>query len=486
MKRAFSLLVASSVVASIAACGDSTSTPAPLQDASIAPDTSTTDAPLPDGGGDAAVPPAHVTIAGRFARSALPLRDGAWAILTERPRSIRDPAALDPDRALAWVGANGVIEGFAQPPAGRALLDAVVHPSGEVTVLHASSEGFFFGRYGIDRKPKSYFHLVDPAIVSDPPAIGPGESKSPIEEHAHDVGRIAADDEGVVLATRTGRHSVVAYRVAFANGAYAVASRTLVVPAHPIYPVGLTGGTYDTFGQLDAHYIVHVVRGASGTAWVATSHARAESGEMVRAHEEVFGESLVTDPDGLDLFVSRIAKDGTRLGTSVVSTPNDDQLFGLRAIGDSAYAVGRTEHWNAQGTGFDALVARIDASGVVNVRELDVDRGDIAFDVAGAPDAGIVVVGASGYSQNPHGASISEHSTAFARWIHVDGTITAIDVPNGPRHNEARFVLSLGGGSHASVTYRIGGMHDGPGTHSADGDLSLLRADGFVMIGRGK
>lgn len=439
------------------------------------------EAPSPvtdDAGGDAGpTGPPELFLSGRFARSAHVLAGGARAVVFEKPQSLRNLSARDPDRTLAWVDPDGVIRQFANPPAGHALLDATVHPSGEVTVLHASEKGFFLGRYGADRKPRAYFPIVDPAIATDPPTMAEAESTSPIEEHTHDVGRIAADGESVVLATRTGRHSVVAYRVSFDAGsaAFGIASRTLVVPAHSISPVGLIGGTYDTFGQLDAHYGVHVARGSSGIAWIAVSHARVESGAMLKAHAKVFGESLTTDPDMLDLFVTRVAPNGARLGTSVVSTANEDQLYGLRAIGDDAYAVGRTEHWNEQGTGFDALVAKIDAQGAVTSREVAIDRGDIAFDVGPAPDGGLVVVGASGYWQNPHGASISEESNAFALWIHPDGTESPLEVPNGPRHNEARFVLPLAAGA-----LWIGGMHNGPGTHSADGSPERLRADGFA------
>jgi hypothetical protein len=159
----------------------------------------------------------------------------------------------------------------------------------------------------------------------------------------------------------------------------------------------------------------------------------------------------------------------------VISTPNVDELYGLRAIDDSAYAVGRTKKWNGKDATFDALVARIDRHGQVTIQVLDIDQGDIAFDVAPAREGGIVVVGATSYWQNPSGASVSERSNAFASWIDREGRRTMLTLPNGPRHNEARFAVRLGEGR-----YWIGGMRDGPGTHSADGDLSLLRARAFL------
>ena len=46
---------------------------------------------------------------------------------------------------------------------------------------------------------------------------------------------------------------------------------------------------------------------------------------------------------------------------------------------------------------------------------------------------------------------------------------------NGKRHNEARTLTQRLDG-----TWLVGGMHDGPGTHSADGDSSQLTAQGLL------
>lgn len=465
-----------------AACGSGSSATPALPDGSPKPDSGApgdggTDAPsTPDADAGPTLPD-EVGIAGTFARSAHPLPGGGWLIVVEKPIAMQT-LTVGPERELVWMNADGTVRFRKAAPAFRAILDAAVHSgSGEVTMLLAGESGFSLARWSATGAPIALTPIVDDAIVTDPPAINDGESKSPIETVTSDVGRIAADGEGVVLATRTGRHSVIAYRVDFDAGteSFVVRNRTLVVPAHPIVPTALNGGTYDTFGQLAGHFAVHVVRSSSGTAWIAVEHARLESGAMVKAHAKVFGESLVTDPDWLDIFVTRVSSDGVRLGTTVVSTPNDDQLYGLRAIGDDVYALGRTEHWNQQGTGFEALVARVDPQGLVTVREVAVDRGDIAFDVAPAPAGGLIVVGASGYAQNPSGASITEESAAFARWLHPDMGETSLTLRAGPRHNEARFVLPMGDGR-----FWLGGMRDGPGTHSADGDASLLRASGFV------
>lgn len=456
----------------LAACGSDAAEPSGLADTPREAPAPSPPAPTP-----APDPARPFVFDGAFARAASALPSGERLVLLERPvRTIERWGR--PLRAIVWTSADGTIRAGREATTGRELLDVAVHPSGALTILEASSEGFSLLRLDASGALRGETHVVDPAILADQPTLRPHESRAPIEEVTHDVGRLVPDGEGVFLATRTGRHSVIAYRAGFdeERAAFAITARTLVVPAHELTATGLTGGSYDTFGQLDAHFGVFVALGADGTGFVAIGHQRIELGDMVEAHAKVFGETLVTDPDWLDAFVTRVAPSGQRLGTSVVGTPDDEQLYGLHADGDGVIAVGRTERWNAEGTGFDAFHARIDASGAVTIATFDVDRGDIAFDARRAPSGDLVVVGASGYVQNPHGASISEESHTFVRTIAPDGTVTAVPVPDGPRHSEVRFALPVAGG------FVFGGMLDGPGTHSADGDSALLRARPFYAF----
>lgn len=193
-----------------------------------------------------------------------------------------------------------------------------------------------------------------------------------------------------------------------------------------MFGVGLTGGSHDAFGQLDAQFSVHVAIDEFLTIYVAVQHPHVGGDNLVKAHKRTFNEDLLGDPDALDIYVTRLTADGRRLGTSVVSTPEADELYGLRAGANAAYVAGRKEYWNESGTGFDALAAEIDGStGAVQVFELDVHKSDIAFDVAALSASEFLVVGASGYSQNPHGASISEEAEAFAYVLSRSGTARA-------------------------------------------------------------
>lgn len=422
--------------------------------------------------------PLDLRLSGGFVRKVQALAGGGLLMTIEAPLSLRVDAGR-PRRELRWLSAQGEVERSFSLPAGRELLDSAVHTSGAVSILAASDDGYAVLQLDAQGRLRTDLPLIDESVALDPPKLPPGAPSEPIGYVTHDTGRIAALGEDVIIATRTGRHSVLAYRFAFgADGATLMRKyRTLVEPAASLYPIGLTGGTYDTFSQVEAQYTVHLAVAEDGLAYVGVRYPELATDRFAKLHKELFGEILVGDPDYLDIYVTRVASDGTRLGTSVVTTPQQDELYGLRAFAGAAYAVGRNEYWNEQGTGHQALVARIDAlTGAVSVRDLDVERGDIAFDVLELSNGALLVVGASGYWQNPHGASISEECNTFARILSADGSSIALPLPNGPRHSELRTLLEIDRGY-----VLFGGMLDGPGTHSADADPALLRASGFLV-----
>jgi hypothetical protein len=458
-------------------------------DAGLADAASDSDASAPPTS-DAAVDPLPGEIDARFAGGfvwkvlALP-GPHPWLVIQEPTQSIQLDSG-HPRRSLLWLDAAGqVVHSFSHPE-GYALLDACTHPSGEVSVLLASAAGYTLLRLDTSHAVRASQLLVDDQIDTDLPLLHPDAPRGPIGPHTHDTGRIAAFGESVVLAARNRRFSVVAYRYAWQpeSETFERNWRVLVEPAVELWPVGLTGGTYDTFRQVESQFSVHLAVDPQGLAYVGINHPRFADGTLEELHQALFGESFANDPDFLDAYVTRISASGVRLGTSLVSTPQDDSLYGLRADATGAFALGRNETWNEQGTGHDALIARIDReTGAVGVRILDVQRGDIAFDAVGLEDGRVVVVGASNYDQNPHGASISETCDAFAQVLSAVGSepldLGEPGLPNGPRHSEARVIFRTPAGA-----LWIGGMLDGPGTHSADADPSLLRASGFLSGGR--
>ena len=138
-------------------------------------------------------------------------------------------------------------------------------------------------------------------------------------------------------------------------------------------------------------------------------------------------------------------------------------------------------YWTARvrpdGGGWDAFAASMTSDGVAEFyRRVDVDHGDALFDVAMLPSGRYLALGTTGYVQNPSGASISEETQPLLVLLDTEGSaMQRISVADGPRQDQLRSIASLNG------RWLIGGMRNGPGTHSGDGQPALITADGFLL-----
>jgi hypothetical protein len=130
----------------------------------------------------------------------------------------------------------------------------------------------------------------------------------------------------------------------------------------------------------------------------------------------------------------------------------------------------------SDGTGWDAFAACVAQDGSLDsYNTVDVDRGDVLFDIAQLSSGRYLALGTTGYVQNPAGASISESAQPLLVLLGSDGSlIQSLSSPAGPRHNQLTTVVRIDGG------WLLGGMINGPGTHSGDIDRSALVADGFL------
>src|SRR5262249_16239866 len=91
------------------------------------------------------------------------------------------------------------------------------------------------------------------------------------------------------------------------------------------------------------------------------------------------------------------------------------------------------------------------------------------------PSGRYLALGTTGYTQNPTGASISESAQPLLVLLGPDASLSYnLGFPAGPRHNQLTTVARTDGG------WLLGGMINGPGTHSADSDRALVGADGFL------
>jgi hypothetical protein len=452
--RSASLAIAALAVALLAACGG--------------------------GGGSSSPPempppaqPLDLQVAGS---AVVKVRAGAQGVtvMQETPLRIGEPG---PQRTLAIFDAGGARIGAYSPPPGFSLIDFARHPSGETTAILATARTVTLVRLDgsgmeVDESP-----LVDPLAPTDPyyDAGGLKDDGSMVPVLTRDAASAAPIGEEVAVALRTGRNAVVAYRFRHQRPAgYALAWRTLVEPGLSIFAIGITSGTFDTYGQLENHWHVHLDADAAGNVVVGVV-GRTITAPVFAAHADHFAEPLAAQNG---VLVTRLDADGLRLGTTPIDTAQTSELHGLRLAGDDVALVGRVfSERRPDGTGWNAYAAHVDrASGALrSYRVVDLDAGEVLFDIQPLGANRFLVAGAAGYVENPDGASISESAAPLLAVLEADGTVRQrLAFPSGARQNPIRTLEPRG------AKWLVGGMTNGPGTHSGDADRSLIRADGYV------
>lgn len=400
----------------------------------------------------------------------------SWVALAEKARSPELPTM--PERHLLLSQAGGRQQGVDyQPPTGWSLLDFALHPSGEISLVLGNDRELRLLRLSAAGQALREQPFLDPQAASDPfvgDPLAARDHQSLLPYYTRDTARLAAVGEELVLGLRTGRHAVVLHKLGYtAAGGFAKQWRSLVEPGVYIGARFITGGSFDPFKSLDQQWRLVLDADAQGRVAVALS---LDFTDLIDGHSQHFGEPL--DPAvGNGLLLSQFGPGGQRLGTVLIDTQQRSELHALRWVGNSIAVAGRVRSQQTE-TGWNAYLALVPAgaSAASAYRVLDLDLGEVIFDVAQRVDGRLLVVGAAGYGQNPAGASISEQATPLLAQLSADGQLQQrIALTPGPRHNQVRALAPWGGSG-----WLLGGMENGPGTHSADADLSLLKADGYL------
>ena len=382
-----------------------------------------------------------------------------------------------PERNITLLDDNGAVSGRYSAPPGWALIDFTQHPSGEISAVLATARMVRLVRIDRAAAVRNDFALTDAQAPNDPFYDNGGvrDDGSMLPVPTRDAVRLAAIDENVAVGLRSGRNAVVAYRFDYTEAtSYTRIWRTLVEPGLTMFAVGITSGSFDVFGALENHWHVHLDADAAGNVAVAVI-GREFIAPLFAVHADFFKE-----PNNVTrgLLVTRLAPDGKRVVSTVIDTAQQSELYGLRLNGSDIALVGRVfSERRDDGTGWNAYAARVSrANGaLLSYRVIDLDRGEVLFDIAPLAQGRFLVAGAAGYSQNPTGASISEQTTPLLAVLESDGTLKQrIDVVAGARQNQLRS-LAL-----RKSNWLVGGMDNGPGTHSGDGNPVLIVADGFV------
>jgi hypothetical protein len=383
-----------------------------------------------------------------------------------------------PQRTLATLESDGRTVRTYAPPDGWSLVDFAVHPSGDVSAVLTTATGVRIVRLDARGAVRSDQVFVDAATASDPffnYAGGIRNDNALQPALMHDAARVAPLGESLAVVLRTGRNAIVAYRLdADASGVYQRAWRTLVEPGASILAEGITSGSFDTFGQLENHLRIYVDVDSAGTLAVGVVNSQ-EQNFTFRAHAEYFNEPIAATSG---VLLTRVAgADGRRMGSTAIDTQVHAELHGVRATLNGFALVGRVlSAVRSDGGGWDGFVALVGRDGTPGAYSVvDVDRGDVFFDLAALPGGRYLAVGTTGYTQNPTGASISEAAQPLLVLLNADGSLAQnLRYSTGPRHNQLTTIAP------ENDEWLLGGMVNGPGTHSGDADRSLIVADGFV------
>lgn len=400
----------------------------------------------------------------------------AWVALAETARTLEIPT--QPQRRLLISQADGRGQAADHlPPAGWSLLDFALHPSGQISLLLGTDRTLRLLRLSAAGLLLREQDFTDPLVASDPfvgDAASARDPQSLLPYYTRDGARLAALGEDVALALRSGRHAVVLHRLGYAApGGFTKQWRSLVEPGVFIGARFLTGGSFDPFKSLDHQWRLLLDADPQGRIAVAVS---LDYTDLIEGHGQHFGEPL--DPRVANgLLLSQFSPGGQRLGTALIDTQQRSELHALRWVGGQVAAAGRVRS-RQTADGWDAFLALVPAGATAAsaYRVLDFEAGDVAFDVAPRADGRLLLAGSTGYTQNPTGASISEESKPLLALLSADGQPQQRLTPaTGARHNQLRTLAPRGDSG-----WLVGGMENGPGTHSADTNAALLVADGYL------
>ncbi|HZR07183.1 MAG TPA: hypothetical protein VFA79_01280, partial [Myxococcales bacterium] len=409
---------------------------------------------------------------GKAAVRVAPARPGEWLLLFEtlQPQSL----ITAPIRSAGLLGASPDLVRSYAAPEGWLLIDAVAHPSGDVSVLSLRADPaaeyplrVLLSRFGSDGAVThgELFRLPPPTGVEAAPRF----------MSSLDRARIVARGEDVFAVVRWANNSVQACRLGFEGGAWQQRWASWVEPAAPLLFIGIIGGGFDNFHQGDNASFVYADVDAQENLYVGV----ASTADLLPAHDAFFGEDLMSkaDPDNFDFgtaIVTRIDAGGIRSAARLAGTPGRRKsLLNLRVAGDSVVLVGRIKTGDQPGSWDAWIFSTKGATGEIDYeRSLDIESGDMFWDVAALDGGKLLAVGSTNYTQNPAGLSVSDARDALAVILDAQGSVEQrIVLPAGPpgRGNEA---MSVSAGDRIAIS----GVQNAPGTHAE------VFSDAFVVV----
>ena len=423
----------------------------------------------------ASVPaPREVTFAGTTAVRVSPARSGEWLLLFE----MLQPQLLitSPIRSAGLLGTGPEVVRTYGAPEGWILIDAVAHPSGDVSLLslRVDPRADYPLRAMISRfEPGGA--VADLELLRLPPPSG--TEPVPAFLASLDRARIVAHGEDLFAAVRWANNAVQAYRLGFEGGNWQQRWATWVEPPAPLLFLGIIGGGFDNFHQGDSPFFVYADVDAEGNLYASV----ASTADVLPNHDAFFDENLMSqaDPASFDFgtaIVTRITAQGTRSFARLMGIPGrNKRLLNMRVADDSVLLLGRVKTGDQPASWDGWILSSQAATGQVRYeRNVDVQNGDMFWDAAALSDGRLLAVGSTNYTQNPSGLSVSDARDSLALVLDSSGNVDKrIALPAGPagRGNEAMSVSMDDRGQVA-----ISGVQNAPGTHAA------VFSDAFLVV----
>jgi hypothetical protein len=291
-----------------------------------------------------------------------------------------------------------------------------------------------------------------------------------------DRARIAASGEDALVVVRWSDNSVRAHRVEFRGGVFRPSWTTVVEPPAALLAIGIIGGGFDNFHQGDRQAFVYLDVDPTG----ATTVVVPSTADVLPAHDAFFHENLLAGADEAHFdygvsIITRLSAEGARAYAVLSGLGTNKRLLGIRATAQTLYLTGRIrvgsnpEDWDAWVQAFEAPTGH-----ALSERFVDLQAGDMFWDLAPLGDGSILGVGSTHYTQNPSGLSVSDARDDLAVIVGTDGKVRQqLTLPAGPmgRGNEVTSVRVIDG-----RWAMFAGVKNAPGTHApvfSDAFLSL-------------
>jgi len=401
--------------------------------------------------------------------------DKAWLALTEKPHPFMEVVVME-RTVRALDGAGKPLFTWA-PPAGWTLVDMALHPSGQASVVLSDGARLRLMRIDAAGKLLATYDIADPQVALDryygtPTSVRDRRDLAPWK--TRDAARLAPSGEALGLVIRAGGNNVVAYRIDYQAGAFQQRWRTLVEPGVHLDAQRPTTGSFDPFEGIENHWKVFMDMDAAGR--IAVGVLASPRSDAADAHAFYFGESI---PGGLSygVMLTTLDPNGRRLRFQTIDLRNKGELHTIKWGGESLLLGGRVRSTQSSDwAGWDGWFARADALGTrpADYRVIDVERGDAVLDLLPLADGGVLLAGATNYTQNPTGESVIDPSAPLLARLSATGAFTRLTVPTGPRANQVRALAFFGSNWLVANTENL------PGTHTHDANEGLITADATV------